>query len=189
MFTYPVDLEPRKRVIYGTVFDSRQQLDAMKEQKNGYNATSKGSLQYGRNFFVMKKEIKDRTTFTQVDSLDGSLYPTPIKKIQAASLDGIGTPLETNDVIRQGSTYSSYAEVQIHGGVALRDVESIVLSRRALDMSDNVDIQGRIEALAKHHNIPVLTVDDREGSHYQKVLDTTLRGLERAAAKHEAGEF
>lgn len=87
--------------------------------------------QYGKIIVELKDSVRQRTTFTVGDSLDSTsrgeeplLSPQPLTEpsyLAARHLPQWG-PLDWHNV----SEVSSYIEAQIHGGVAVKDIERVV---------------------------------------------------------------
>jgi len=115
LFSYDDDLDPAERPIYGYVGD----------------ATAEGGMvtQYGDVAFVLKDGVRERTTWTQIDSLGTGVVPSPIERPSHLSLMdpgsqdnplfGLDNPLPVDDY--------GYVEAQIHGGVTLDDVREVEL--------------------------------------------------------------
>ncbi len=114
----PRDLDPTKRPVYGYFMGAAQ---------------NDGASGYGEIIFELKPSIKNRTTITQGDSLngfaDGKQIGTPARN------PGIGSVKfddyhQNNPMIKQGLRNNEflldrnidYFEAQIYGGVSVKDV-------------------------------------------------------------------
>ena len=117
MYGYPKDLPPPERPIYGYLGGVTDEAGAV----NGYGPVT----------FVLKKDVRARTTFTSEDSLSAGLVPSPVNQPNSLSLKlpySLGDYRNErifglSDDIRTWDTY--YWEAQVHGGVSLDDVEKI----------------------------------------------------------------
>ena len=88
---------------------------------------------YGNVTVKFRESVKDRTTFTGSDSLEGTLMaPSPVLNPTALSLDYLADdPLNwqsVDDVAGGPETdfYEGYMEAQIHGGLSINDIEEII---------------------------------------------------------------
>lgn len=115
----PLDLDPRQRPIYGYV--------------NLGTAAQQQVSQYGDITFLLKDEVRPRTTVTMDDSLfnfaTDRVAGTPINAPTRASWDEHVLTLyeysqhrDPNRVVND----VSYIEIQIQGGVSLADVKSVI---------------------------------------------------------------
>jgi hypothetical protein len=105
----PHKIENEKRPIYGYV-----------SNEHG----SHGSIAldgYGEVAYILKEEIKGRSTVTFGDSLDNALPASPYSDHKEYSV----APHEPG---RIGRSTNSYIEAQFHGGVSVNDVEKIVIN-------------------------------------------------------------
>lgn len=132
MFSYPNDLPAEERPIYGY-------LDGLTQE---YGAVSS----YGEVKFVMKPEVKERTTFTSTDSLNSNLVPAAVTapRITALYRRSFGDKLTGLDfpVADWGTVYW---EAQIHRSVSLHDVEKIIVFYTRYDFEKDGDaaLEGR----------------------------------------------
>jgi hypothetical protein len=124
-FNHAVTIPPEKRTVYGYMAPP------------GLEASS-GPAQYGNLRFKLKPHMRDRSTMTVGDSLSTGAIPMPVtgevtdtQKIRAralrAWLDSDAGPAIAERDPKQFAAHN-YAEAQIHGGVALDDVEAIHVS-------------------------------------------------------------
>lgn len=88
---------------------------------------------YGAITVTLKDDVKDRTTMSAFDSLDGRLTPAPVSEAAKGTLSDqqvweASGPRTVNDSggIRPISE-TPYYEAQIHGGVKLSDIASVAL--------------------------------------------------------------
>ena len=132
----PLDLDPRERPIYGYV-------------NLGPRAQNRVS-QYGDVTFVLKDNVRERTTVTMDDSLynfgRSQVAGTPINAPQKASWDGQFTSLykynqtgDLNEIFEE----VSYVEIQIQRGVGIGDVRGIIDRKRRLTASQRQQLNDR----------------------------------------------
>lgn len=119
--------------------------------KNGREANDTWLMQYGEVVLKLKPHIKDRSTFTDSDSLDygvySRLYPSPVNHPSIFSLFGV---TNQTDVLHYWAPDSShnpdntiYWEAQIFGGVTLSDIDEIILpSAPTGSLKDLLDSSG-----------------------------------------------
>ena len=126
MFGYPIGLDPAKRPIYGYLSGSADPIDG------DINA-------YGEVAIRLKADVAARSTVTFADSLGegtrGEILPQPLtsptslaKPFNEYVLDPLSITNPTLEDLSEG-----YAEVQIHGGVSVSDIESVTFRQRDLD--------------------------------------------------------
>lgn len=93
---------------------------------------------YGSVELQFKDDVKNRTSVTCGDSLyafhDGSLMASPMKKIGAESITSDGSTIQ--DILRSKNFFDAvdilgYIEAQIHGGVSVKDIKSVVIHYRS----------------------------------------------------------
>lgn len=127
-FGYANDLNPEKRPIYGFLADKTDNATDVVEQ-------------YGNVTCVLKKdEVINRTTFTWDDSLNATrMQPVKLSNpdYRAACFTGsddiynFEKGLMNLKNINQGEAYIAgrvpYVEAQIHGGVSIKDVDSMII--------------------------------------------------------------
>lgn len=108
MFAAPHNLDPRFRPIYGSMVDRG-------------DSTNKAS-QYGDVRFIINKDlVAARTSFVYDDSLGTTLMPQMLNN--PTPLAARGDVLKYKDL----SQIFPYAEVQIHGGVTVNEIEKVIL--------------------------------------------------------------
>lgn len=111
-FGYPEKLDPMKRPIYGYFAD-------LTDPKESLSTT-----QYGGVRFIVKNEVRDRTTVSWDDSLGGlirgDLYPPVSTKIDAGAFD-MGYKLKS--ALNRGRPL--YFEAQIHNQLTIDDIEKV----------------------------------------------------------------
>lgn len=116
------ELDVKKRPIYGYLSD-----DLRGWTQEGAEG---GLFQYGEVSVKLKKNLRNRTTFTGGDSMDCTrLGDTPCmqpKLVTSPSYKaGHYTPQGYNPLDIDELTSTFYWEAQIHGGVGLQDIEEI----------------------------------------------------------------
>ena len=132
LFGYQDTLPDNLRPIYGYLTNF----------KNGFDgSSSNGTIMYGNVAIKLKKDtMKDRTTFTVGDSLDGvgwaekvpNLYTNPTKTSLypfRSLTDEYGKFTGKLDTTMEGVTRSvNYVELQFHGGnIVLNDIEKVYI--------------------------------------------------------------
>lgn len=142
--TEPDDADFSRWPIYGMLMND----DDLRDRDHG------GSF-YGDVVLVMKPSVKARSTFTIGDSWDeNSVHAgraTPLPAILPEGVDPLQAlpkmPSEFHRPTNQKSAYvdagfigySMYFEAQIHGGLSLRDVRKILVSRTENESSRDLD--------------------------------------------------
>ena len=119
-----VGLSPELRPIYG--FLSRvEDLDGK---------SSETANQYGEIIFKFKDEIRDRTTFTTNDSLNGHFGCVPLTDANISTLGDRERRPTFPDILDE--RYKSlqdfrqlYIEAQMHGGVSADDIEKVYIPK------------------------------------------------------------
>jgi hypothetical protein len=132
VFNHELDIDPKKRVIYGLLSDMKNYDPAL------------GASGYGETTICFKKSIMNRTTFTWGDSLDvnccgdrAKLVPSPVNKPswRSAYFDmdydhftydsqALLAKNLSNDYSQNGGV--NYIEAQYHGGVSVKDIEKVI---------------------------------------------------------------
>ena len=142
-FNYPADLNPDLRPIYGYM--------SGKNTEKGRNSLT----QYGDISIIFKDSVKDRTTFNIGDSIDTTngltqaiLQPVPVNdpNFRAAPIVRLMAetgPLKTTDA---NPDQYSYNEAQIHEGVTVDDIKSVILRKGVSDSK-------KVISLLDKHNI------------------------------------
>jgi len=112
MFGVPEDIEPHERPIYGYWSDADGEHD------------KSGLEYYGGVAFMLKDDVRDRSTVTFGDSLDSELPGSKLDKLNIVSM-------EINEGL-VGRDNFSYIEAQVHGGASIDDVEEVIISDYAM---------------------------------------------------------
>lgn len=138
---YSDSIDPVKRPIYGMLFDGKTPSDI-----NLSDGDASISSRYGKAVAIFKRDVKQYSTVTFGDSLDGgTLYPSPLLKPSRYSITGGLMPIKSvQDIAKKGkmrpSGFSEYVEVQIHGGHATTsNIDRIVFARDTPKESIPVD--------------------------------------------------
>ena len=126
LFGYPKTLPPSKRPVYGYVGDLQELAYADNDmaQTAGY---------YGPVTFVLKDEVRVRTTTTFGDSLGREmLTPSLIDKVDIGVFgsDDLSMSNIASAALGRAPTDIhpyNYYEIQMHGGVTLADVDYVIL--------------------------------------------------------------
>lgn len=121
LFNVPEGLPAQERPIYGMLID---------------DSTKNLAGEYGDVIVKLKKgNVYDRTTFTYGDSIMSDALASPLSNPHAVSVPRSGSDYfflgKVDDVIsgKEGIanlTDGAYAEAQIHGGVSVSDIDTIV---------------------------------------------------------------
>ena len=123
MFGYKANMAAKSRPIYGYLAESKDLFGASMTNLNGY----------GRVAVVFKRDIANRTTFCLADSFSGDIAPAKLLGADiadACAVNKAGYHLIRGENmaganIRELSNY--YSETQIHGGVSVSDIDSIII--------------------------------------------------------------
>lgn len=114
----PLDLDPQERPIYGYLSDKPQ------------DHSSAALDNYGTVVVELHASVKDRSTVTLQDSLQGAVA-TPVNNPSMLSLseNDFGLPIQ----IEKGSTDTwPYTELQVHGGLPVSDIKKVLLRKPAI---------------------------------------------------------
>jgi len=112
---------------------------------------------YGENTIVLKKDVRERTTFTSCDSLqncwtDDSI-PSPINNPSIYSvshlklLEGKSAVGAMERIFKVHGRQIEYYEAQIHGRVKISDIDKIYLTKDKFDKDDIKKISKRLDKL------------------------------------------
>lgn len=107
-----------------------------------------GSLrQYGLAVLCLREDVRARTTFTLADSLDhtrfGTLPYVAAVQLTAPTCDAAYTEAEISTAANvAAATGYGYVECQIHGGVAVADVERVVFTH---DIQPDPDVMQKLD--------------------------------------------
>ena len=118
LFNIPLDAKANSRPIYGYL--SNKDLET--------GMTGVKVAMYGDIKVVLKDSVRDKSTFTMGDSLDreSMLFPSKLKDIKMYSFEGY----DLIDIKDGGlGMFYSYPEVQIFGGIKLKDIKYIQLPK------------------------------------------------------------
>jgi hypothetical protein len=149
----PVTTSNKNRPIYGylTVPGLGSGEQTYEWNKNRWNTSNSSIYQYGSIQLVLKPEMRDKSTYTMVDSLDRPSLGFPLSgehTQESLALAGFWRDIEHSN----GLFYGGYTESQIHGGVKISDISEIVVEdgtemntlREALDAAGYTDIPVRV---------------------------------------------
>ena len=107
-------------------------------------ADSNDVAQYGSVRLVLKPGVRDRTTITFGDSLNGEATPIPLT----------GDVTDEQMFAARSMAPGDYTEAQIHGGVTLDDVEKIVIAPLKTPWEQKGETEDLVR-IAEAHGIPV----------------------------------
>jgi hypothetical protein len=167
LMSIPGDLPDGLRPIYGF---------QLNEDFEGDSPTQSNAAEhYGVVVFQLKQSVRERTTMTNADSLDYQTYPIPVDGDlpEDRILAAVGyNDYEIGDAIN-GAAYRfrqdvldedfaddlgygwgiGYSEIQVHGGVDLRDIEEVIYpaSKFALDVTDRERIIRELDRAGIDH--------------------------------------
>jgi hypothetical protein len=138
MFGIHPEVDPEKRTIYGYVFTPGRE-------------DAPGVEQYGEVRFILKPEVRDRTTMSVGDTLGTGAVPIPMTGPDVNAKDaymatsGVGGGSPAQSLIDEGEDYIQdydYFEAQIHDGVTTDDIAEIVVTdwMRKSDYDDLVEL-------------------------------------------------
>lgn len=141
----------------GGVHDGRAHVDA-----------SAPIGQYGDVMFVMKDSVRERTTWTETDSL-GAASGQTVGNVAHPGLDGLnadGDHLQYHDPLGDDLGHKNgmnYIEAQVHGPTSLKDVAAIYvdLPERS-KLSDGVVLPHELRAKLAASGIPWFARGDRQ---------------------------
>lgn len=159
-FGYPQDMPPENRPIYGWL--DHPDGEITREHMAGG--------QYGEVTWLLKPELKDRTTISFMDSLSRPVVPGPIRNpgwratvppgYEDNGMSG-ATPMISDHNYETG-LFDEVMETQYHGGVTLDDVAGMrvtVASYGSWEPQDFAKLRSIRERLSGH-NIPFEAVDE-----------------------------
>jgi len=132
-----------------------------------------GAVVYGRSRVTLKPEVRDRTTFTGGDSVNGmtsnndtkvAYPPSKVTDPKLASVIGLDVYRGAFNVDSVASRVSeaktvnearaaAYMEAQVHGGVSVKDIQSIVVP-------DKNSLSKEAWDVVKAHGITVTTEEE-----------------------------
>ncbi len=120
-FNVPIDTPHEYRPIYG--------------YRAGSPTERSAATQYGRIVVELKSDVDKRTTITMGDSFQGGTTGSPLRDIQPGTVvNAIDAKVKAGDTTTADTIAQTaknlrglYAEVQVHGGVKLADIEKIYI--------------------------------------------------------------
>lgn len=153
MFETPMDTPKGERPIYGflTTQISGTTENTMPYNATMFNANSDSIGQYGDVRVVLNSDVRERTTWTAEDSLDGLNFPQPLiggNSDKAIDLAGFWQNVSPS---HDGFIREQYFEAQVHGGIKMSDVAQVVVTKEET-------LQEVQDAMLKagYANIPVI---------------------------------
>jgi hypothetical protein len=150
----PIDTKAKERPVYGYLAMQESGISANTSSYNAdrWNINNSRVGQYGNVRVALKDEVRSRTSYTLVDSLDRQVLPQPLNKVDTRSLSFAGA-IEDLSPSHGGLQRQGYAEAQIFGGVKISDIKEVY--------APDEFSAGRIrEALStKKVNIPVKVME------------------------------
>jgi len=166
----PQDTKASERPIYGFL---AVQVDGTTPNTSGYNRDkwnvgNTSVSQYGEVRVVLNDGVRERTSYTIPDSLDGYALARPLSEkhtYESVSFAGIHHDLTTS---HGGLQREGYAEAQVYGGIKLSDIKEIYVvpsdyGSKSVNSSTVSSIKSALEA--KGVNIPVKAlVPEKSGS-------------------------
>jgi hypothetical protein len=127
MFSYPENLKPEKRPIYG--YATQNKFGFSLDNKGNINRYSTVDM-YGEIRVKLKDSTRKRTTVTFGDSLGASSYiPTPLDNPTHESQPMAGWAGEV-DKAMSDNPGMSYVELQVHDGVTIDDIAHVYFPDR-----------------------------------------------------------
>jgi hypothetical protein len=158
----PLDTKASERPIYGYVATQERGSTPNTSDYNQdrYNINNSGVGQYGNVRVVLKDDVKQRTSYTIPDSLDGYALARPLTEkhtFKTLSQAGVHHDLSLS---HGGKERESYVEAQIHRGVKVSDIKKIYVMKDEKGKTDTKSIKQIKDALSeKNLNIPVESLE------------------------------
>lgn len=166
----PQDTGASERPIYGFL---AVQVDGTTPNTSGYNRdrwniANTSVSQYGEVRVVLKDGVRERTSYTIPDSLDGYALARPLSEkhtTESMTFAGIRHDLSMS---HGGLQREGYSEAQVYGGIKLSDIKEIYVvpsdyGSKSVNSSTVSSIKSALEA--KGINIPVnALVPEKSGS-------------------------
>lgn len=128
LFGVPEDTPPGHHPMYGFLTDDTERAWARRDG---------GATAYGPISLILKRGVRARTTFTDGDSLndnrpwDGQVRSAP----SAVDAPSFRSFQHRKDLLKLTSVRDiaphSYVEAQVHGGLALSDIDTVLFDRKA----------------------------------------------------------
>ncbi len=146
MFGFPIGSNLSVRPIYGMVETGGVQPSSLR-----------GNEQYGTVTLVLKDSVRDRTTFTNGDSLNLNPFHAPvndpsIRPANRNSATSLAYREEFKETRAKDPRNRGYYEAQIHGGVQVSDIERVVIDTSTYKDFEQQEVQpspALIKALTK----------------------------------------
>jgi len=157
----PLDTKASERPIYGYVATQEQGStpNTSDYNQNKYNINNGGVGQYGNVRVVLKDDVKQRTSYTIPDSLDGYALARPLTEkhtLKTLSQAGVHHDLSLS---HGGKEREGYVEAQIHRGVKVSDIKKIYVMEEKKGKANTTAIKQIKSALAeKNLDIPVESI-------------------------------
>ena len=129
----PVDTKPVNRPIYGylTTQDSGESPSSSGYNSDRWNLDNKMVRQYGNVRLQLKESTRANTSYTLIDSLDGTAISQPLSAPATKSRLISGGFYDDVSQSHGGLFRTSYTEAQIHGGVKISDIARIGITGNA----------------------------------------------------------
>ena len=128
----PVNLPNKDRIIYGYLasqisVDANSSPDDSGKPSDRYTVNASSVSQYGEIRVVLNDDVKERTTYTLMDSLGKGSLPQKLSETSSReNLVSAGIHSRSNWG-NSGKQYNVYTEVQIGGGVKVQDIKQIYI--------------------------------------------------------------
>lgn len=156
----PQDTKASERPIYGFL---ATQVDGTTPNTSGYNrdkwnVANTAVGQYGEVRVVLKDDVRERTSYTIPDSLDGYALARPLSENHTKETMGYAGIYHDLTVSHGGFQREGYAEAQVYGGIKLSDIKEIYVMPSDYGSTDvsRSTVSAIQEAIgAKGFNIPV----------------------------------
>lgn len=156
----PQDTKASERPIYGYL---AVQVDGITPNTSGYNRdkwniSNDSVTQYGEVRVVLNDNVRERTSYTIPDSLDGYALARPLTErhtSETMSFAGIHHDMTTS---HGGYQREGYTEAQVYGGIKLSDIKEIYVmptERRSTNLNTATVDSIKNTLSSKGFNIPV----------------------------------
>jgi hypothetical protein len=158
----PLDTKASERPIYGYVATQERGSTPNTSDYNQdrYNINNSGVGQYGNVRVVLKDDVRERSSYTIPDSLDGYALARPLTEkhtFKTLSQAGVHHDLSLS---HGGKEREGYVEAQIHRGVKVSDIKKIYVMEEKKGKADTKSIRQIKDALSeKNLNIPVESLE------------------------------
>jgi hypothetical protein len=158
----PLDTKASERPIYGYVATQERGSTPNTSDYNQdrYNINNHDVAQYGNVRVVLKDDVKQRTSYTIPDSLDGYALARPLtEKHTFKTLSQAGVHHDLS-ISHGGKEREGYVEAQIHRGVKVSDISKIYVMQEKKGRAETKSIRQIKDALAeKNLTIPVESLE------------------------------